>query len=529
MTKRRPISSHSGRTAKRQSEALVHVASPRVTAAQSLWREGRYDDALALFDEALRQEANNAQAYFAAARAHGEMFDFGRMDGLHDRLIARAPRQPGVHHYIAENLSALKLSKRAIASYESALEVPGVGPLTWTELASLYERTHQLEEAEELVDRAVRVGFDEPRVHFVRGRILRRQGQFNDAEAIFRNLGEMLPAESDLACRAWGEVALMWDKAGDFQRAVGAIERCKQGQQAHSEPVWQLSNRMQLAMQELLVAFTSEDLRRWRAELQQSEPRQVALLTGFPRSGTTLLEQMLDAHPDVVSSEEHDVVGRLFLHSAMRRQRNTPLFNVLNGLRANDIEAARQRYFEAMEYLLGEPIDGRMHLDKNPAYNSMLPVVFRLFPEMRIIIALRDPRDVVLSCYLRYLPLNPMSVHFLDIERTAARYASDMSAWLRMRDLIETPWCGVRYEDMVANAERQARRALATMGMSWDDSVLNYREHSAQAKQVSSPSYEAVAEPIYTRAIGRWKNYQHLLEPAMKTLEPFIREFGYDV
>ena len=108
MTKRRPISAHSGRPAKRQSEPLVHVASPRVTAAQSLWREGRYDDALALFDEALRQEANNAQAYFAAARAHGEMFDFGRMDGLHDRLIARAPRQPGVHHYIAETIERFK-------------------------------------------------------------------------------------------------------------------------------------------------------------------------------------------------------------------------------------------------------------------------------------------------------------------------------------------------------------------------------------------------------------------------------------
>ena len=396
-------------------------------------------------------------------------------------------------------------------------------------MASLYERSHRLEEAEEFIDRAVHAGFDEPSVHFVRGRILRRQGRFNEADAIFRNLGEAHPTESELACRAWGELALMWDKAGDFQRAVEAIERCKQGQQAHSEPVWQLSNRMQLATQELLAAITSEDLRRWRLELQQSEPRRVALLTGFPRSGTTLLERMLDAHPDVVSSEEHDVIGRQFLHSAMRRQRNTPLFNVLNGLRANDIEAARQRYFEAMEYLRGEPIGERMHLDKNPAYNSMLPVVFRLFPEMRIIVALRDPRDVVLSCYLRYLPLNPMSVHFLDIEQTAARYASDMAAWLRMRKSIETPWCEVRYEDTVANAECQARRALATMGVPWDDSVMNYREHLTQSKQVSSPSYEAVAEPIYTRAIGRWKNYQNLLEPAMKTLEPFIREFGYDV
>ena len=69
-----------------------------------------------------------------------------------------------------------------------------------------------------------------------------------------------------------------------------------------------------------------------------------------------------------------------------------------------------------MEYLLGEPIAGRMHLDKNPAYNLTIPLVLRFFPETRLIVALRDPRDVVLSCYLRYLPLNSVSVRFLDIE-----------------------------------------------------------------------------------------------------------------
>ena len=111
-----------------------------------------------------------------------------------------------------------------------------------------------------------------------------------------------------------------------------------------------------------------------------------------------------------------------------------------------------------MEYLLGEPIAGRMHLDKNPAYNLTIPLVLRFFPETRLIIALRDPRDVVLSCYLRYLPLNAVSVNFLDIERTADRYALDMTAWLKYREMIQAPWCEIRYEDTVADAEKQARR-----------------------------------------------------------------------
>jgi hypothetical protein len=89
------------------------------------------------------------------------------------------------------------------------------------------------------------------------------------------------------------------------------------------------------------------------------------------------------------------------------------------------------------------------------------------------------------------------------------------------------PWCEIRYEDTVADAEKQARRALDTLSLPWDNQVLDYRKRLLETKRVSSPTYAAVAEPIYTRAIGRWKNYEQLLEPAMKTLEPFIREFGY--
>jgi hypothetical protein len=280
-------------------------------------------------------------------------------------------------------------------------------------------------------------------------------------------------------------------------------------------------------MREMIAAITRDDFRRWQEDARNLAPQRTALLTGFPRSGTTLLEQLLDAHPDLVSSEERDFIGREMFHTVACRRGNTPLLEVMNQLSMDEIEALRLRYFAGMEYLLGEPIGGRMHLDKNPAYNLTIPLVLRVFPEARLMIALRDPRDVVLSCYLRYLPLNAVSVRFLDIERTAERYALDMSAWLKFRELIDVPWCEVRYEDTVADLEAQARRALDTLGLAWDNQVLNYRQRLLGAKYITSPTYEAVAQPIYTRAIGRWKNYARLLEPALATLEPFIREFDY--
>jgi tetratricopeptide (TPR) repeat protein len=507
---------------------MVDVPSRRLVAARSLWCENRFNDAIELYEEAIRREPNNVRTYVYAARAYAEKHDFERMETTLDKLVRRAPRHPGVHHYIGETYAGLKLPERAIASYERAARLPGAGPPTWMELASLYERAHRLDEAEDLIERTVRSGFAHPLVPLVRGRIQRRQERLDDAESTFLSIVAKGPEDSEWACQAWGELALMRDARGDFEGAVEAISRCKRAQKSREAPHWEASERVHSQMREMIGAISRDDFGRWRDEAAHFMPQRAALLTGFPRSGTTLLEQLLDAHPDLVSSEERDYIGREMFHAVAHRRGNTPLLQVINELTLSEIESQRRRYLAGMEFLLGEPIAGRMHLDKNPAYNLTIPLLLRVFPETRLIVALRDPRDVVLSCYLRYLPVNTVSVRFLDVERTADRYALDMTAWLKFRDLIDVPWRQVRYEDTVANAEAQARRALDTLGLPWDNQVLQYRERLG-AKQVTSPTYEAVAQPIYTRAIGRWKNYEQLLRPALGTLEPFIREFGYDV
>jgi hypothetical protein len=157
----------------------------------------------------------------------------------------------------------------------------------------------------------------------------------------------------------------------------------------------------------------------------------------------------------------------------------------------------------------------------------LLPGMLRLFPETKLIIALRDPRDVVISCFMQYLPLNTNSVCFLTLERTSRRYAHDMSVWLKLRQIIRPPWIEVRYEDCVAGLEGQARRALEFLDLPWDPAVLQYRDR-LKAKSVSSPTYEAVSKPLYTSAIGRWKHYAKELAGCLPILEPFVKAFGYE-
>lgn len=510
-----------------QGAPMVDVSSKRIQAARKTWCSGRHAEAIRLFDEAIRWEPHNVQAYIVAARSYAERYHFDRMNDMLDKLVQRAPQHPGVHHYVAETYALLKLPDRALAGYERAAQLPGGGPPTWMELASLYERSHRLEEAEELIERTVKAGYELPLVFLVRGRVQRRQKRTDEAEATFRSLIARVPEDSEWACQAWGELALMKDRQGDFDAALDAIERCKRVQKTRKTPHWEASEKVHTLMREMIAAVTRDDFRRWREDAKSLAPQRVALLTGFPRSGTTLLEQLLDAHPDLVSSEERDFIGYELTRTLMDGRGKMPFLDVLNALRLDQIDSQRQRYFHFMEHLLGQKIAGRMHLDKNPAYNLTIPLMLRVFPETRIVVALRDPRDVVLSCYLRYLPLNSVSVRFLDVRQTAERYALDMTAWLKFRDLIEGPWCEIRYEDMVGDMEGQARRAVSTLGLAWNDQVLGYRQF-IDSRRVTSPSYEAVAQPIYTRATGRWRHYQRLLEPAFEALDPFVREFGYD-
>ncbi len=211
---------------------MVDVPSRRLQAAQSLWNEGRHADALDLYAEAIRQEPNNVRTYVQAARAYAETYDFDRMTQTHEKLIRRSPRHPGVHHYIGETFDLLKLPQRAIASFQRAALLPGAGPVTWMELASLYERAHRLDEAEELIQRSLQAGFNQPIVSLVQAQIQRRQNRLEQAEATIQTLLKWLPADSPWACQAWSELAFIKDLAGDFDAAsdaIGALQECAEG------------------------------------------------------------------------------------------------------------------------------------------------------------------------------------------------------------------------------------------------------------------------------------------------------------
>ena len=187
---------------------------------------------------------------------------------------------------------------------------------------------------------------------------------------------------------------------------------------------------------------------------------------------------------------------------------------------------ARENYFRSIELFLRRKIGGRLLLDKNPALNLMIPMVVRVFPETKFIVALRDPRDVVISCFMQALPLTTVSSAYHTLEGTVNQYANVMGFWLEMLPRMGNQWKHVRYEDTVDDLPSVARSTLEFLGLGFEDNVLKFYEH-AQAKRVMSPSHADVKKPLYRTAVGRWRKYEKYLDPYMTGLEPFLKAFNY--
>jgi Sulfotransferase family len=274
--------------------------------------------------------------------------------------------------------------------------------------------------------------------------------------------------------------------------------------------------------------ITAEKLQSWADARKDLEPLQpVALLCGYPRSGTTLLEQVLDSHPAIVSAEETAVLHEeAFVRFWTNRVPNASFFSTLDGASVPRLRQARQNYFRNIQAVMGQSIGQQLLIDKNPPLTLIIPAIIRVLPETRFLVALRDPRDVCLSCFMQPWPLNPISSAYLTLGDTVKDYAITMGFWRKLKPLMKNPAMEVRYEDMVESLEQVARQTLEFLKVAWDPEVLNFYEY-AKAKTVRSPTYLEVAKPVYKGAIGRWHNYEKYFEPHLKKLEPFVQAFEY--
>ncbi|MGC9953364.1 MAG: sulfotransferase [Rhizomicrobium sp.] len=246
-----------------------------------------------------------------------------------------------------------------------------------------------------------------------------------------------------------------------------------------------------------------------------------AFLVGFPRSGTTLLENVLASNPAIVSLEEKEVLVdsvRAFLANERGRDR-------LETLGGEELEKYRRLYWTRVEQH-GVNVAGKVFVDKQPLTSIKLPVIVKLFPGAKILFAIRDPRDVVLSCFRRQFMLNPSMYEFLTIEGAARFYAAVMHLSALYREKFGLAWHVVRHESVVDDFEAETGKVCDFLGVEWTEEMRQFTQR-AKARPIATPSAVQVARGLNREGVGQWRNYAKELEPALPFLKPWIEQFGY--
>jgi len=498
--------------------------------ALEAWRRQDYPAYFKIMEQASRQDPANSALLLDMGAAYGMRYDYAAAERCFEKAIRVAPTRHVALVMAGTQCRGFDRYDMARSFFERAVKEPGVSPDTYVKLAEIYERFRLLEEACDLVDRALHANPANALACLVRARLDRLSGRCQEAEGRLRPLLSQSGRDTwSTRIRGWYELGAALDAQGRYDEAMAALLEAKTMILPHASQYIAAQKLVHARLKLVAQNLNAEMMGRWRAQGAALQPPcRLALLCGHPRSGTTLLEQVLDAHPDFVSAEETTIFLREsfgFLLRGLPPQ--TLMLYALESASPGALRQARQHYTDCMARFLGHPPDARILIDKNPSLTGLVPGFVRVFPEAKLLVALRDPRDVCLSCFMQPLPLGQVSSIFLTLEGAAQEYASTMGLWQAAAPCLGGGFLEIRYEDVVANLEGVSRRALEFLGASWDQRVLRFNEF-AQRKLVRSPTYAAVAKPISKGAVGRWRNYQKHLEPCLETLAPLVKAFGYE-
>jgi tetratricopeptide (TPR) repeat protein len=528
----------------------------------ALCEVGREADALAPLQRAFQLGDRSSGLFYALARA--ELAHGRPVPALTciERALADAPLDPEFLLFHARVLFALDETERAAAAlahlrdpalplalrveaaeiqlnlahyaeaqraFEALLVEEPAQPSALIGLATCHERNNRLADAA-----SVRARVDGDRVladpdvasalRQLDARLAARRGEPSEARVLFESVLENPPKDPALRTHLRFELGKVCIEMKDHVAAFAAFA------QGHAERLaWVTAAHPNLMREDGLLAALDRPVPAIPRQVREgaADGRHDPLfVVGFPRSGTTLLEQLLDAHPALASFDEQPFLQRLVTRLQGMPDGYPGALATLSPERRHEL---RGRYFADVDRQRPD-LGGRRPVDKNPLYLIRLPLVAALFPDAQAVLAIRHPCDVVLSCWMQNFRAPAFAVTFETLASTARMYDRVFRTYFSFRDAIGVPTHVLRYEDLVADVAGEGRRLFAFLGLDWRDELLGFTERAKARGVISTPSYSQVVQPVNRRAVGRWQTFRPWFDDeVLEALRPWIERFDYSL
>ncbi len=502
------------------------LCAPKLADAHSnlgtlLQEMGRYRDAVESFEQAFALKPGSPEIMANLGAALLDCGETSRALNLLTGAVEINPRLVAAHCSLGNVFRELGDTDRALAAYDAAFSIDPGSLMTLAMKSSFLETLNRLEEALKTAERVLAIDPTHATASLIAAKCARRNGDIAAAAARLESV-DFSPTPAKTRATAHKELAVLYDRLGRYDEAFEQFTQSNALQAAEWRERGVSKDSYNQQLTDLQMAFTADWVSTWTPADQGSAPAPV-FLVGFPRSGTTLLEQILNAHPEIQTLDERPVMEAV--ENKLREMPGGYPGN-LSGLSADQLEELRRVYFDTLSQFAGGYDPAITYVDKLPLNTMRAGLIHRLFPQAKFLLALRHPCDCVFSGFMQYFRTNAAMANFLDLEDAACFYVQTFDLWQQYLDVLPVEVTEVRYEDVVADFEGEARRVIASLGLDWTDEILTYRK-KAKSRQIKTPSYHQVVEPIYQRAKGRWENYAAYFGEAQDILAPYIRKFGY--
>ena len=532
----------------------------RLIAIQRVAQGGDLPQAIELADAALAAGLEHPLIFNVLALRHEQAGELAAAEGLLRRAVALDPADKTARNALGLCLLRLERYAEALEQFDALVEADAMPSFVQASRGTALFALARVREAQAAFQRAVQQDPQQPvalaglaRIASYRGAYrqarqwaegaLARLPGYPDAELSLAaaDLGEQDPLSAESSLRALlartdlnpeqrafagGLLGDALDAQGRMADAFAAYTDSNEVQRVAFAPRFASANPTARQYAEQLAEYLrGTEPARWRAAPPAAAATPAAghiFVLGFLRSGTSLLEVILEGHPQVVSVEESESL----IDSVQQFMQQPQDLQRLEHAPQARLNALRDAYWRRVAQT-GADVTGKIFVDKNPLNTLKLPLIAWLFPQAKILFACRDPRDIVLSCFRHRFRMSAPIYELLTLDGAARYYDAVMRVFMECTRLLPLEFCLVRHEDVVSGFTREMRRVCDFLGLAWDPAMGDFALRTRE-REALTPSTAQLAKGLNTEGVGHWRRYREQLEAARETLAPWVRQFYYE-
>ena len=396
----------------------------------------------------------------------------------------------------------------------------------YIKLLDLYEQTNEINNLNKLIKKAFVNFYNQDKISillFYKSLLFSREKKFKDSQKLIieNNLRSKLKNSKNFFYKLLDLEAKNNEKLKNYNLAFQNIKERNNILLNISENKNFDGKNIYYSIEKYKKFFTRRNLEKIHSKINYQNDENLVFLIGFPRSGTTLLDSILRSHSEITVLEEKPYL--LNLRHVFFKQNENDLSSLLN-ITQEIRDKIRNEYFNKIFSEIDK--NRRIIVDKFPLTIIELGFVKCIFPNAKIILAMRHPCDVVTSCFFSSLKINDAMVNFLSWSTTIQFYNKVFDLFEFYSNEMNLNFITIKYEDLILNFKKNVLMMTKYLGLEYESNMENFFITAKNRSRISTPSYSQVINPLYKTSINRWKNYPNTNE-TQKKLNKWIKKFNY--